>query len=69
MNFAYLAGFMFRTRHGHGPSLTAIKVHIRGTVEKISADSVVVKQADGKSVKVKIRRIDCLSIRGPNNEE
>src|SRR5438876_10653759 len=29
------------------------KVHVRGTVEKISADSVVVKTADGKSVEVK----------------
>ncbi len=30
------------------------KVHVSGTVEKISADSVVVKTADGKSVEVKI---------------
>jgi Domain of unknown function (DUF5666) len=30
------------------------KVHVRGTVEKISADSVVVKTADGKSVEVRI---------------
>src|SRR6266852_567136 len=30
------------------------KVHVSGTVEKISADSVVVKSADGKSVEVKI---------------
>ena len=30
------------------------KVHVRGTVEKISADSLVVKTADGKSVEVKI---------------
>ena len=29
------------------------KVHVKGTVEKISADSVVVKTADGKSVEVK----------------
>ncbi|PYU76515.1 MAG: hypothetical protein DMG49_01395 [Acidobacteria bacterium] len=29
------------------------KVHVRGTVEKINADSVVVKTADGKSVEVK----------------
>src|SRR6266567_7655291 len=29
------------------------KVHVRGTVEKISPDSVVVKTADGKSVEVK----------------
>jgi hypothetical protein len=29
------------------------KVHVRGTVEKISADSLVIKTADGKSVEVK----------------
>jgi len=29
------------------------KVHVRGTVEKISADSVLVKTAEGKSVEVK----------------
>jgi Domain of unknown function (DUF5666) len=30
------------------------KKHVMGTVEKINADSVVVKQADGKSVEVKL---------------
>lgn len=30
------------------------KVHVSGTVEKISADSVVVKTRDGKSVEVKL---------------
>jgi hypothetical protein len=30
------------------------KVHVSGTVEKISADALVVKTADGKSVEVKI---------------
>ena len=30
------------------------KVHVSGTVERISTDSVVVKTADGKSVEVKI---------------
>jgi hypothetical protein len=34
---------------GHGT-----KVHVRGTVEKVGADSLVVKTADGKSVEVKI---------------
>ncbi len=29
------------------------KVHVRGTVEKISADSVVVKTVEGKSVEVR----------------
>ncbi|MBV9887934.1 MAG: hypothetical protein JO119_15410 [Acidobacteria bacterium] len=30
------------------------KKHVMGTLEKITADSVVVKQADGKSVEVKL---------------
>ena len=30
------------------------KVHVRGTVEKIAADSVLVKTPDGKSVEVKL---------------
>jgi hypothetical protein len=30
------------------------KKHVMGTLEKINADSVVVKQADGKSVEVKL---------------
>jgi len=30
------------------------KKHVLGTLEKINADSVVVKQADGKSVEVKL---------------
>jgi hypothetical protein len=30
------------------------KKHVMGTIEKISADSVVVKTADGKSVEVKV---------------
>jgi hypothetical protein len=34
---------------GHGD-----KKHVMGTLEKINADSVVVKQADGKSVEVKL---------------
>jgi hypothetical protein len=30
------------------------KVHVRGTVEKISADSVLIKTVEGKSVEVKL---------------
>ena len=44
------------------------KVHIRGTVEKISADSVVVKTADGKSVEVKIAASTVFLSRA-NNED
>jgi Domain of unknown function (DUF5666) len=42
--FALAAGTAFA--HGN-------KVHVSGTVEKSSADSLVVKTADGKSVEVK----------------
>ncbi len=42
--FAFATGVAF----AHGT-----KVHVRGTVEKISADSMIVKTADGKSVEVK----------------
>jgi hypothetical protein len=30
------------------------KKHVMGTLEKVNADSVIVKQADGKSVEVKL---------------
>lgn len=30
------------------------KVHVRGTIEKLSADSVLMKTPDGKSVEVKL---------------
>jgi hypothetical protein len=43
--FALTATLMF----AHGD-----KKHVMGTLEKINADSVVVKQADGKSVEVKL---------------
>jgi Domain of unknown function (DUF5666) len=44
------------------------KVHVRGTVEKVSADSVVVKTADGKSVEVKIAASTVFLSRS-NNED
>src|ERR1700741_1721469 len=44
------------------------KVHVRGAVEKISADSVVVKTADGKSVEVKIAASTVFLSRA-NNED
>jgi hypothetical protein len=43
--FALVTGVMFA--HGN-------KVHVSGTVEKIGADSVIVKTRDGKSVEVKL---------------
>jgi hypothetical protein len=43
--FALMASVAF----AHGD-----KKHVMGTLEKINADSVVVKQADGKSVEVKL---------------
>jgi hypothetical protein len=40
---------------GMGPALAhGNKVHVKGTVEKISAESVVVKTLEGKSVEVKL---------------
>src|SRR5260370_16619047 len=44
------------------------KVHVRGTVAKISADSVVVKTADGKSVEVKFGASTVFQSRS-NNED
>ena len=43
--FALVAGMALA--HGN-------KVHVSGTIEKISAESVVVKTRDGKSVQVKL---------------
>ena len=43
--FVFVAGMAFA--HGN-------KVHVSGTIEKISAESVVVKTRDGKSVEVKL---------------
>jgi hypothetical protein len=45
---ALLLALVTGTAFAHGN-----KVHVKGTVEKINADSVVVKTADGKSVEVK----------------
>ena len=44
------------------------KVHVRGTVEKVSADSLVVKTPDGKSVEVKIAASTVFLSRS-NNED
>src|SRR5258708_4895644 len=57
--FALVAGMAFA--HGN-------KVHVRGTVEKISADAGVVKPADGKSVEVKFAAWAVFLSR-PNNED
>lgn len=60
---ALLIGLVAGTAFGHGN-----KVHVSGTVEKISADSVVVKTADGKSVEVKIAASTVFVSRA-NNED
>jgi hypothetical protein len=57
--FALVTGTAFA--HGN-------KVHVRGTVEKISADSVVVKTADGKPVEVKFAASTVFLSRS-NNED
>src|SRR6266404_5361648 len=44
------------------------KVHVRGTVEKISADSVVVKTGDGKSVEVKIAASSVFQSKAKNDD-
>src|SRR5713101_7371320 len=44
------------------------KVHVSGTVERISTDSVVVKTADGKSVEVKFAASTVFLARS-NNED
>jgi hypothetical protein len=46
---ALLLGIIIGPAFAHGN-----KVHVSGTVEKISADSVLVKTRDGKSVEVKL---------------
>jgi hypothetical protein len=47
--FAVLMAFAAGTSLAHGN-----KVHVLGTLEKINADSVVVKTKEGKSVEVKL---------------
>jgi hypothetical protein len=46
---AFLLGLVGGTAWAHGN-----KVHVRGTIEKVSADSVVIKTQEGKSVEVKL---------------
>jgi hypothetical protein len=46
---ALLAGLFMGSAFGHGN-----KVHVRGTIEKVNADSVLIKTPDGKSVEVKL---------------
>jgi hypothetical protein len=44
-----LLGLLSSTSFAHGN-----KVHVRGTIEKVSADSLQLKTPDGKSVEVKL---------------
>ena len=60
---ALLFALAMGTAFAHGN-----KVHVRGTVEKISADSVIVKTADGKSVEVKFAASTVFLSRA-NNED
>ncbi len=63
----FLVGLFFAvvmgTAFAHGN-----KVHVKGAVEKIGADSVVVKTADGKSVEVKFAASTVFLSRS-NNED
>ena len=61
---ALLFALVTSTAFAHGN-----KVHVRGTVEKISADSVVVKTADGKSVKVRIAASTVFLWRSKNEDK
>ncbi|HEV1993010.1 MAG TPA: DUF5666 domain-containing protein [Candidatus Acidoferrum sp.] len=45
------------------------KVHVRGTVEKISVDSLFVKTADGKSVEVKFAASTVFVSRSSNEDK
>ncbi len=62
-SLALLFALATNTAFAHGN-----KVHVSGTVEKISADSLVVKTADGKSVEVKIAASTVFLSRS-NNED
>lgn len=45
---AFLLALVMAATSAHGS-----KVHVRGTIEKINADSIIVKTVDGKSVEIK----------------
>src|SRR5882762_4340456 len=60
---ALLYALAMGTAFAHGN-----KVHVRGTVEKINADSVVVKTADGKSVEVKFAASSVFLSRASNED-
>ena len=49
MMLALLAMLFLGSAFAHGN-----KVHVRGTIERVNADSVVIKTPDGKSVEVKL---------------
>jgi len=46
---AFLLGLVTGAGWAHGN-----KVHVRGTIARVNADSVVIKMPDGKSVEVKL---------------
>jgi hypothetical protein len=45
------------------------KIHVRGTLERVSSDSVVVKTADGKSVEVKLAPSTVYTARSGNEDK
>jgi len=49
MFFALLCVLFAGSAMAHGS-----KVHVRGTIDKVNSDSIVVKTPDGKSVEVKL---------------
>jgi Domain of unknown function (DUF5666) len=63
LSLALLFTFIASAAFAHGN-----KVHVRGTVEKMSADSLMVKTTDGKSVEVKFNASTVFLTRA-NNED
>jgi hypothetical protein len=45
------------------------KVHVRGSIEKIASDSILVKTADGKSVEVKLVAATVFLLRSGNEDK
>ena len=60
---AFLLALVVAAASAHGS-----KVHVRGTIEKINADSIIVKTVDGKSVEIKFSASTVFVLRA-NNED
>jgi len=63
-SLALLLAMMVGTAFAHGN-----KVHVRGTIEKIGTDSLMVRTADGKSVEVKFSASTVFLSRSNNQDK